>query len=97
MEKVNIPEIFAEDVFTDAVMQQRLPKIIYKQFKKSIEEGKDLDLATADVIANEIREWAIGKGATHFAHLFQPLTGVTAEKQDSFITAPKADGSVLTA
>ena len=97
MEKVNIPEIFAEDVFTDAVMQQRLPKTIYKQFKKSIEEGKDLDLATADVIANEIREWAIGKGATHFAHLFQPLTGVTAEKQDSFITAPKADGSVLTA
>ena len=97
MEKVNIPEIFAEDVFTDAVMQQRLPKSIYKQFKESIEEGKDLDLATADVIANEIREWAIGKGATHFAHLFQPLTGVTAEKQDSFITAPKADGSVLTA
>ena len=97
MEKVNIPEIFAEDVFTDAVMQQRLPKSIYKQFKKSIEEGKDLDLATADVIANEIREWAIGKGATHFARLFQPLTGVTAEKQDSFITAPKADGSVLTA
>ncbi len=97
MEKVNIPEIFAEDVFTDAVMQQRLPKSIYKQFKKSIEERKDLDLATADVIANEIREWAIGKGATHFAHLFQPLTGVTAEKQDSFITAPKADGSVLTA
>ena len=97
MEKVNIPEIFAEGVFTDAVMQQRLPKSIYKQFKKSIEEGKDLDLATADVIANEIREWAIGKGATHFAHLFQPLTGVTAEKQDSFITAPKADGSVLTA
>ncbi len=97
MEKLNIPDIFAEDVFTDAVMQQRLPKSIYKQFKKSIEEGKDLDLATADVIANEIREWAIGKGATHFAHLFQPLTGVTAEKQDSFITAPKADGSILTA
>ena len=97
MVKVNIPEIFAEDVFTDAVMQQRLPKSIYKQFKKSIEDGKDLDLATADVIANEIREWAIEKGATHFAHLFQPLTGVTAEKQDSFITAPKADGSVMTA
>ena len=97
MVKVNIPEIFAEDVFTDAVMQQRLPKSIYKQFKKSIEDGKDLDLATADVIANEIREWAIEKGATHFAHLFQPLTGVTAEKQDSFITAPKSDGSVMTA
>ena len=97
MVKVNIPEIFAEDVFTDAVMQQRLPKNVYKQFKKSIEDGKDLDLATADVIANEIREWAIEKGATHFAHLFQPLTGVTAEKQDSFITAPKADGSVMTA
>ncbi|GFH40648.1 glutamine synthetase III [Lactococcus insecticola] len=97
MEKVNIPEIFAEDVFTDAVMQQRLPKSVYKQFKKSTEEGVELDLATADVIANEIREWAIAKGATHFAHLFQPLTGITAEKQDSFITAPKADGSVLTA
>lgn len=97
MGKVSIPEIFAEDVFTDAVMQQRLPKSVYKQFKKSTEEGKELDLATADVIANEIREWAIEKGATHFAHLFQPLTGVTAEKQDSFITAPKADGSVLTA
>ncbi|MDN6029830.1 MAG: glutamine synthetase III [Lactococcus plantarum] len=97
MVKVNIPEIFAEDVFTDAVMQQRLPKNVYKQFKKSIEDGKDLDLATADVIANEIREWAIEKGATHFAHLFQPLTGVTAEKQDSFITAPKSDGSVMTA
>lgn len=97
MEKVNIPEIFAEDVFTDAVMQERLPKSVYKQFKKSIDEGRDLDLATADVIANEIRTWAIAKGATHFAHLFQPLTGVTAEKQDSFITAPKADGSVVTA
>lgn len=97
MGKVSIPEIFAEDVFTDAVMQQRLPKSVYKQFKKSTEEGKELDLATADVIANEIREWAIEKGATHFAHLFQPLTGVTAEKQDSFITAPKSDGSVLTA
>ena len=54
MEKVNIPDIFAEDVFTDAVMQQRLPKSIYKQFKKSIEEGKDLGLATADVIANSV-------------------------------------------
>lgn len=77
-------------------MQQRLPKSIYKQFKNQLKKEKIFDLATADVIANEIREWAIGKGATHFAHLFQPLTGVTAEKQDSFITAPKADGSVLT-
>ncbi|MCH4167936.1 MAG: glutamine synthetase III [Streptococcaceae bacterium] len=96
-EKIDVPSIFAEDVFTDAVMQQRLPKSAYKQYKKTIQEGSDLDLATADIIANEIKEWAVEKGATHFAHLFQPLTGVTAEKQDAFITAPTADGRVLTA
>lgn len=96
-EKIDVPAIFAEDVFTDSVMQQKLPKSAYKQYKKTIQEGSELDLETADIIANEIKEWAIEKGATHFAHLFQPLTGVTAEKQDAFITAPTTDGRVLTA
>ncbi|MDR1605982.1 MAG: glutamine synthetase III [Streptococcaceae bacterium] len=96
-EKVNVPDIFAEDVFTDAVMKQRLPKSTYKAFKKATSDGLDLDLETADIIANEIKEWAIEKGATHFAHLFQPLTGFTAEKQDAFITAPDAEGKVLNA
>ena len=80
---VNISEIFGENVFDDATMQERLPKKVYKDLKKMIEEGKELDLATADVIAHEMKEWAIEKGATHYTHWFQPLTGTTAEKHDS--------------
>ena len=76
-------------------MQERLPKKVYKDLKKTIEEGKELDLATADVIAHEMKEWAIEKGATHYTHWFQPLTGVTAEKHDSFISAPLPSGKVL--
>lgn len=76
-------------------MQERLPKKVYKDLKKTIEEGKELDLATADVIAHEMKEWAIEKGATHYSHWFQPLTGVTAEKHDSFISAPLPNGKVL--
>ena len=68
---------------------------MYKELKKTIEEGKELDLATADVIAHEMKEWAIEKGATHYTHWFQPLTGVTAEKHDSFISAPDKNGKVL--
>ena len=79
----------------DTVMQERLPKKVYQQLKKTIEEGKDLDLATADVVAHEMKEWAIEKGATHYSHWFQPLTGVTAEKHDSFISAPGENGKVL--
>ena len=94
-EAVNVAEIFGEDVFDDSVMQERLPKKVYKDLKKTIEEGKDLDLATADVIAHEMKEWAIEKGATHFTHWFQPLTGVTAEKHDSFISSPLPSGKVL--
>ena len=71
-------------------MQERLPKKTYKKLREVIEEGKELDLATADVIAHEMKEWAIEKGATHYTHWFQPLTGVTAEKHDSFISAPDA-------
>ena len=94
-EVINVADIFGEDVFNDTVMQERLPKKVYKDLKKTIEEGKELDLATADVIAHEMKEWAIEKGATHYTHWFQPLTGVTAEKHDSFISAPLPSGKVL--
>ena len=94
-EVINVAEIFGENVFNDTVMQARLPKKVYKNLRKTIEEGKDLDLETADVIAHEMKEWAIEKGATHYTHWFLPLTGVTAEKHDSFISAPLPSGKVL--
>lgn len=94
-ELINVADIFGENVFNDTVMQERLPKKVYKNLRKTIEEGKDLDLETADVIAHEMKEWAIEKGATHYTHWFLPLTGVTAEKHDSFISAPLPSGKVL--
>ena len=94
-EFINVAEIFGENVFNDTVMQERLPKKVYKDLKKTIQDGKELDLVTADVIAHEMKEWAIEKGATHYTHWFQPLTGVTAEKHDSFISAPMPNGKVL--
>ena len=94
-EYFNVADIFGENVFNDAVMQERLPKKIYKKLHEVMEEGKELDLETADVVAHEMKEWAIEKGATHYTHWFQPLTGVTAEKHDSFITAPMPNGKVL--
>ena len=95
MEYFNVADIFGENVFNDTVMQARLPKKVYKKLHDLIEEGRELDLDTADVIAHEMKEWAIEKGATHYSHWFQPLTGVTAEKHDSFITAPMSNGKVL--
>ena len=94
-ELFNVADIFGENVFNDTVKQERLPKKVYKNLRKTIEEGKDLDLETADVIAHEMKEWAIEKGATHYTHWFLPLTGVTAEKHDSFISAPLPSGKVL--
>ncbi len=94
-EKINVADIFGENVFNDTVMQARLPKKVYKNLKRTIEEGKELDLETADVIAHEMKEWAIEKGATHYTHWFLPLTGVTAEKHDSFISAPLPSGKIL--
>ena len=76
-------------------MQARLPKKVYAQLKDTIREGKELDAAMADVIAHEMKEWAIEKGATHYSHWFQPLTGATAEKHDAFLSAPKENGKVL--
>ena len=93
--KINVSEIFGENVFNDSVMQARLPKKVYSKLHQIIAEGGELDIETADVIAHEMKEWAIEKGATHFTHWFQPLTGVTAEKHDSFITAPMDNGKVL--
>lgn len=94
-ESINVADIFGEDVFNDTVMQERLPKKVYKDLKKIIEEGKELDLATADVIAHEMKEWAIEKGATHYTHWFQPLTGITAEKHDSFVSHPDESGKMI--
>ena len=94
-EYLNVADIFGENVFNDSVMQARLPKKVYKKLHEVMEEGRELDLETADVVAHEMKEWAIEKGATHYTHWFQPLTGVTAEKHDSFITAPMENGKVL--
>ena len=91
---INVPEIFAENVFSDAVMKDRLPKNVYKTLMKTIQNGRQLDMTTADFIANTMKEWALEKGATHYTHWFQPLTGSTAEKHDSFI-APATRGTAI--
>ncbi len=89
-----LTEIFAIDVFNDAVMAEYLPKKAYASFKKAIENGEDLEPSVADAIANAMKNWAIERGATHYTHWFQPMTGITAEKHDSFIT-PISDGKVI--
>jgi len=94
-EFVNVAEIFGQNVFNDTVMQERLPKAVYKELKETIDNGKELDPVIADAIAHEMKEWAVEKGATHYTHWFQPLTGITAEKHDAFISAPSKDGKVL--
>lgn len=91
---VNVPEIFGSKVFNDEAMRQRLPKDVYKALQKTIKEGRQLDLQMANVVAEAMKNWAIENGATHFTHWFQPMTGVTAEKHDSFIS-PTDDGKVL--
>lgn len=94
-EKFNVTEIFGENVFCDAVMAERLPKKVYVELKKTIDNGEELSPMIAEVVANEMKYWAMEKGATHYTHWFQPLSGVTAEKHDSFISAPKSNGKVL--
>ncbi|MDD2955411.1 MAG: glutamine synthetase III [Oscillospiraceae bacterium] len=90
----SVSEIFGSMVFGDSVMKERLPKNTYKQLKRTIEGGKELDPSIADVVANAMKDWALEKGATHFTHWFQPLTGITAEKHDSFIS-PTSDGNII--
>ena len=94
-ENIDVSALFGEDVFDDTVMRERLPKKIYKELRKTIDEGKEMESMVAEVVAEVMKDWAIEKGATHYTHWFQPLTGVTAEKHDSFISAPGADGRVL--
>ncbi len=90
-----ITEIFGQDVFNDRVMRERLPKSVYRKLKKTITEGYELDPTIADSVAHAMKEWAIENGATHYTHWFQPLTGITAEKHDSFISAADAEGKVM--
>jgi glutamine synthetase len=90
----NVSAIFGSMVFNEAAMKERLPKDTYKALKKTIESGQYLDDSIADVMANAMKDWAIEKGATHFTHWFQPMTGITAEKHDGFIS-PKDDGSMI--
>ncbi len=87
-------ELFGSMVFGDTVMKQRLPKETYRALKKTIEDGKDLDIGVANVVANAMKDWAVEHGVTHFTHWFQPMTGTTAEKHDSFIS-PTPDGQVI--
>ena len=91
---MTVPEIFGSMVFNDDVMRARLPKDTYKSLKKTIQQGSPLELDVANVVANAMKDWAIEKGATHFTHWFQPLTGVTAEKHDSFIS-PNGSGVIM--
>ncbi len=90
----SVAEIFGSKVFNDATMKERLPKDVYKALQKTIKDGKHLDINIANVVANSMKDWAIENGATHFTHWFQPMTGITAEKHDSFIS-PTDDGNII--
>ena len=91
---MHIPEMFGENVFNLQVMQAKLPKDVFKSLKKTIDEDRPLDASIANIVANAMKDWAVEKGATHFTHWFQPMTGITAEKHDSFIS-PTGDGRVI--
>lgn len=91
---VPVSEYYGEDTFNNKVMKEKLPKDIYKKLLEIINEGKPLDIATADIVAHAMKEWALEKGATHFAHWFQPMTGITAEKHDAFVD-PVGVGEVV--
>lgn len=90
----NVPEYFGSDVFNESVMKERLPKATYKALKKTIDNGDPLDIEVANIVANAMKDWAVEKGCTHYTHWFQPMTGLTAEKLDSFIS-PTEDGHVI--
>ncbi len=94
-EVFSVEEIFAKNVFTVGKMRQRLPKGVFKEVKKAMDEGKELSLETADVVAKAMKDWAVENGATHYTHWFQPLTGITAEKHDSFVAHPDEEGKTI--
>ena len=91
----NLNSLFGSKVFNDSVMKERLPKETYISLRNTISQGKELDLSVANIVANAMKDWAIDNGATHYTHWFQPMTGITAEKHDSFLTI-QSDGTVLT-
>ncbi|WP_026517444.1 glutamine synthetase III family protein [Butyrivibrio sp. MC2021] len=95
-ERLNVEEIFGENVFTIEKMRERLPKNVYKEVVSVIEGGGELSKGSADVVANAMKNWAVEHGATHYTHWFQPLTGITAEKHDAFIGSPDKDGKMIT-
>lgn len=90
----SVQDIFGSMVFNESVMRQKLPKEAYKALRRTIDDGEELDISVANVVANAMKDWAIEKGATHYTHWFQPMTGITAEKHDSFIT-PIGGGAVI--
>lgn len=92
--KSQVPDLYGADVFNDSIMRERLPKSVYKKLRATIEDGTAMDSSIADVVATAMKDWALEKGATHFSHWFQPMTGSTAEKHDAFI-APKSDGTTI--
>ena len=94
-EVLNVEEIFAGKVFTLGKMKERLPRNVFKELKRVMDQGGELSLATADVVAKAMKDWAVENGATHYTHWFQPLTGITAEKHDAFVTHPDAEGRML--
>ena len=94
-EVLNVEKLFGENVFTLGKMQERLPKKAFAEVKRVMEHGGELDNATADVVAKTMKDWAVEHGATHYTHWFQPLTGITAEKHDSFVTHPDENGKML--
>ncbi len=94
-DSVNVEKIFGQNVFTMSMMKERLPRDAYKEVKRVVEKGEELTLETADIVAKAMKDWAVEKGATHFTHWFQPLTGITAEKHDAFITHPDEEGKML--
>ena len=94
-EKLNVEELFGRNVFTMSKMRERLPDEVYAEVQRIIREGGDLSLRDADIVAQAMKDWAVENGATHYTHWFQPLTGITAEKHDSFVSTPNADGRTM--
>ena len=95
MSNINVEEIFGENVFTVGKMRERLPKKVFANLMNVMNKGGELSISDADVIAKAMKDWAVEKGATHYTHWFQPLTGITAEKHDAFVTHPDADGKMI--
>ncbi|MBR5248834.1 MAG: glutamine synthetase III, partial [Lachnospiraceae bacterium] len=94
-ENIKVEELFASKAFTLGKMRERLPKGVYKEVVRVMDQGGELSLATADVVAKAMKDWAVENGATHYTHWFQPLTGITAEKHDAFVTHPDENGNMI--